>query len=140
MILIDDKKAKYEKIYDTICDYLDNEFNKNNYCDFKNDKCIANREGKSKKDIMGCCYSFKEKWGFYFDHRLCKYLVNKNCEIRCMACKLFTCKYLKENGIFFDIDALPGIAIFNKKQKEILKNSFFKPREEIIEMLLEKAK
>jgi len=35
-------KAKYEIIYDKVCDYLDNEFGKN-LCDFENDKCGEKR-------------------------------------------------------------------------------------------------
>lgn len=41
---ITDKKEQYTLIYENVCNYLDNQFRENNICDFKNDKCIANRE------------------------------------------------------------------------------------------------
>ena len=93
------KREQYEYIYDTICDELDETFSQNNYCDFKNDKCIANREKVSTKDIMGCCYSFKyTALGNITDRHLCKYLNNKKCSTKCLTCKLYTCKYLKDKG------------------------------------------
>lgn len=57
-LFIFDKKQQYEYIYDTVCEYLDNQFCKGNICDFKNDQCIANRENKTAHKDMGCCYSF----------------------------------------------------------------------------------
>lgn len=133
-----DKKALYEKIYDEMCDYLDNEFKKNNYCDFQNDKCIANRNGASVHDIMGCCYSFDNKM-IISNVRVCKHLKDKKCEIKCLTCKLFVCKYLKKKGISYNIDNILGEKYkLNKKEKDILKYNFFKTKEEIISKLLKK--
>lgn len=139
VLSIKNTEQRYSYIYDSVCDYLDTEFVKRNYCDFRNDQCIANRLGVSKKDIMGCCYSFDNKGGFYFNHRLCPYLENKKCTEKCITCKLFTCKYLKEKGISFPIEIFPLIPIFmDKKQQEIIKHNFFKTKSEMLSKLMKK--
>ena len=80
---ITDKKEQYTLIYENVCDYLDNQFREKNICDFKNDKCIANRENKTAHSIMGCCYSFEYcslfSPQFIKNERLCKYQQNRNC-------------------------------------------------------------
>lgn len=136
------KEQMYTVIYNTVCNFLDLQFSKNNYCDFKNDKCFANRDGVSVHPTMGCCYSFKYSKNplvFITDVKLCDYLNCKSCTIQCMACKLFTCKSLRKKGIYFDTHKILLLdSFFNSKQHLILQNSFFKTREEIIKKLLEK--
>lgn len=138
---ISDKRKQYTLIYEKVCDYLDKQFKEKNICDFKNDKCIANRENKSAHSIMGCCYSF-EYCSFFSPKliknvQLCKYQQNKNCTTKCITCKLFTCKYLKEKGIKFDSHKIPLLeCFFNKKQHSILTSNFFKTEEEILNELL----
>ena len=138
---ITDKKEQYTLIYENVCDYLDNQFREKNICDFKNDKCIANRENKTAHSIMGCCYSF-EYAGFFSpqfikNEQLCKYQQNRNCTTKCITCKLFTCKYLKEKGIKFDLHKILLLeCFFNKKQHSILTSNFFKTEEEIINNLV----
>ena len=138
----ENKRKIYEHIYEKICDYLDEEFNKNDYCNFINDKCIANRKNKSKHNIMGCCYSFKyTKTGKICDEKLCELLENKTCKDKCISCKIFTCKYLKSKKINFKITDFPLVkSSFNKKQIHILTSNFFKTKEEIISKLLEEDK
>ena len=51
---IKDLRKRYEFIYDYMCKYLDN--NVCVLCDFKDNRCIANRLGKSVHNINGCCY------------------------------------------------------------------------------------
>lgn len=134
-------KSKYSFIYDKVCQYLDNQFSKNNFCDFKNDKCIANRKGKAAHSTMGCCYSF-EYCSFFSPKfiqniQLCKHLGNKTCNTSCITCKLFTCEYLKEKGVKFDTHKILLLrCFFNNKQHHILKTNFFKTKEEILENLL----
>ena len=132
---------QYTLIYENVCDYLDNQFREKNICDFKNDKCIANRENKTAHSIMGCCYSFEYcslfSPQFIKNEHLCKYQQNRNCTTKCITCKLFTCKYLKEKGIKFDSHKLPLLeCFFNKKQHSILTSNFFKTEEEIINNLV----
>lgn len=142
-LFIDDIKQQYEYIYDTVCNYLDFKFKQNNFCDFKNDKCIANRLNISAHPNMGCCYSFV--YAGFFDIqlikniRICQHLDFKNCKAKCISCKLFTCKYLKRKNIIFNSHNILLLdCFFNKKQHLILESNFFKTREEIIQKLLEK--
>lgn len=137
-----DPKRQYEYIYDTVCQQLDKKFQKNNYCEFKDNSCIANRNGYTKDCKMGCCYSF-ECVGMLniINRRRCIHLQNKHCDTACIACKLYTCKYLREKGIYFDCNKILIIdCFFNKKQKEIIQKNFFKTREQILNKLLEKSK
>lgn len=144
VLTLPSKKEKYEFIYDTICNYLDNEFHKCNICDFKNNQCIANRENRyCGHTTMGCCYSFD--YAGAFDPRfvknvkLCKYMKDKLCSTKNISCKLFTCKYLKEKNISFNTHKILLLdCFFNKKQHEIITSNFFRKREEILEKLLEK--
>lgn len=56
VILTKEKNQKYEYIYDEVCKSLDNSFIKSNFCDFKNNKCVAQRHKIfypiNKKDRM----------------------------------------------------------------------------------------
>lgn len=138
-------KEKYEFIYDNVCKSLDNEFYCKNICDFKDDKCIASRNGRSCHEKMGCCYSFE--YAGLFDFRIvknvkvCKYLQNKKCSTSNISCKLFTCRYLKEKNVCFDSHKILLLECFlNKKQHEIIKSNFFRTREEILDKLLENNK
>ncbi|MCL2860547.1 MAG: hypothetical protein FWF46_08420 [Oscillospiraceae bacterium] len=139
ILSIKDKKIQYELIYDAVCNKLDNNFIEKNYCDFKGTKCIAQRENKAIHQTMGCCYSFKDTFLGYTKAELCKFLNQTKCETKCMACKLFTCKYLKEKGIHFKAkDDILLSCFFNKKQLEILSANFFTKKEVVISKLLEK--
>lgn len=144
-IFIDNITEKYEYIYDTVCEYLDSEFSKNNFCDFKNDSCIANRKKYSSHSTMGCCYSFEYSkfWEptFIKNIKVCNHLNCKTCNTKCISCKLYTCKYLKDNNIQFKIDNILLLdCFFTKSQFLILKYNFFHKREEIINKLLEHNK
>lgn len=89
---IDDINMRYSRIYDELNEYLDKDFIKNNYCDFQNNRCIAQRHINiyplSRKN--GCCYKEISK---------CNHLNEGKCTISCMACKLFSCPYLSKMGI-----------------------------------------
>ena len=140
---IKDQKSKYEFIYDITCKYLDDQFIQNNYCDFKNNQCFANRNNSTAHCDMGCCYSFE--YASFFEPtfikntHLCKYLKNKTCSTYCIACKLFTCKALRKKNIHFEINKYLLLnCFFDSKQHLILKHNFFKTKEEILVKLLEK--
>jgi len=128
----DELRQRYEFIYDVICNSLDKEFENNNYCDFQNDKCIANRLGRSRKKTMGCCYPYDD-----VNPKVCKYLENKKCTAQCISCKLSTCGYLKERNIKFNINKfLLAKSLFSRKQLDVLRFNFFKPKELILDKLI----
>ena len=127
-------KEKYEYIYDAVCDYLDNDNMKNNYCDFKNDVCVAKRSVSNGKIVtMGCCHKFSH-YNIFGKMKLCDYFKNKRCSIKCITCKLFMCDYLKVKYRIKDITLLD--CFFNIPQKIIIKYSFYTPKEKIIKKLL----
>ena len=133
----------YSYIYDAICEDLDDKFSKFNYCDFSNDKCIAQRAGVSAHSTMGCCYmhTYSKIMSMPIDLGICKFLDNKKCVYKCITCKLFTCKYLRDRGIKFSIkDYMVYRNFFNKKQYKILEKTFFTPKEKIIELLIRENK
>ena len=124
------KEERYDYIYDTVCKYLDDRIINENYCEFKDDVCIKFRE-EDPSHKNGCCeYSGRGK---------CKYLIDSVCTMKtCMACKLFTCKYLYEHkGIRQRINDYPLIKyFFNNNQKYILECSFWTPKEIVMKRLL----
>ena len=134
----------YRKIYDNVCNFLDYEFKKNNYCDFINNQCFANREKTSAHSAMGCCYSFKFSQNPFAKELLnnikqCQYLNCNKCSIKSISCKLFTCNSLQKKGIKYDTHKILLLdCFFNNKQHLILSKNFFKTKEEIISKLLEK--
>ena len=125
---IKNKKERYEYLYDVVCDYLDSCFRGKNLCEFKNDKCLGDRNKKFEKSC-GCCNGK--------NRGTCKYLVNGSCSIKCMGCKLFTCPSLRKKGIKFRIKDIPLLNyFFNLRQKEVLAYTIFTPRDEVIERLI----
>lgn len=127
-INLKDKKERYIYIYDTVCSYLDKRI-ATNYCEFKNDQCIRDRlKGNNHKN--GCC----ECKG----RGKCQYLINSVCTMKsCMACKLFTCKTLRERGIVEHINDYVLIKyFFTSKQKDILRFSYWTPKEIVIDRLI----
>lgn len=143
-LTIVDIKERYEYIYDAVCDYLDNKFTENNYCDFIDDKCVVNRKPTSKNKCMGCCYSFYIDWLMNMcDKKLCQHfdLIEKKCTTKCLPCKLYTCLHLEKQGVYFSIYNFPGLnKIFTKNQMWVLRNNCFKTKEQIIERLIEVRK
>lgn len=134
----------YIKIYDSVCEFLDNEFSRNNYCEFKDNKCFANRNKTSAQPTMGCCYSFKYSQNPFAkdlltDVKQCQYLNCATCSIKSISCKLFTCNSLQKKGIKFNTHKILLLdCFFNNKQHLILSKSIFKTKEQIINKLLEK--
>ena len=123
-----DKFKRYEYIYDTVCSYLDERI-KTGYCKFIDDICIRDRnKGNGHKN--GCC----ECKG----RGKCKYLINSECTLgNCMACKLFTCKTLRKMGITHSLDEYVLTKyFFSSKQKDILRFSYWTPRELVLDRLM----
>lgn len=123
-------KKRYELIYDYMCEYLDNNVCK--LCDFKNDRCKANRKGVSVHDINGCCYFRNE--GF------CKLFKDKKCTNPNISCKLFMCSLIEKEMGFTSVpkNYLMLNYFFNYRQKELLRRNYRRKKEETIEKLLKK--
>ena len=111
---IKDLEKRYSYIYDVVCNYLDNEFINKNICDFKDNKCISVRNhSHCSNSCNGCCYGT--------NRGLCKNFKDGKCIIKSISCKLFTCRYLKKQGIKFSINDINLLKyFFNIKQKYLL--------------------
>ena len=121
-------KERYDFIYDVVCDYLDEEIEKKDYCKFVNDICIKYRE-KNSSHKNGCCENKCRG--------RCPYLIESKCLLNCISCKFFVCPILRKMGIRHNINDFVLIKFFfNRKQKYILQFSYFTPKNVIIERLL----
>ncbi len=127
---IKDKRERYSYIYDVVCDYLDNEFIHKNKCEFCNNKCAAIRNGYHfEESVAGCCYGRRRG--------TCKNFKNNICSIKSIACKLFTCKYLKKQNIRYKINDIPLLKyFFDIIQKYIMSMAIMTDKEETIDMLI----
>lgn len=123
-------------IYDYMCDYLDDEFNTFNLCDFKNNKCVSRRDleckGCRNPLTYGCCYT---------KGRVCPNLINNRCSIKSLPCKFFTCRYLEKRGIKYrPWDYLIIRLFLSYRQMIILDQTLYTPKDIIINKLLKKNK
>ena len=130
-----DIHKKYELLYDYLYNYLVESWQDNNHCDFKDNKCIANRKGVSVHEDNGCCW--RRGIG------LCTYLTEdkKICSCESISCKFFTCSYLRRKGINFKPKKIPLVNDFlNRKQKSIIVRKLFLPKNEVIDLLIKHDK
>lgn len=139
-IFFNSRYERYNYIYDTVCEYLDNSFYGKNLCDFKNNKCGEKRLTNSNSCI-GCCNHYKIKLlGPLLTNNLtpCEYLKEDyTCGAKCIGCKLFTCDYLEKKRIKFRIkDILLLDTFFNPLQKYFIKTMVFTPKEQVIKRLM----
>ena len=125
---IKNKYERYSYIYDQVCNYLDDLFQKKNYCEFKNNKCFANRL-KTFEKTCGCCINNKgEK---------CKFFDKDHCTIKCSGCKFYICPQLKKKKGSIKIKEIPIAYYFlNPRQIIVLRYTVFTPKEEIINKLI----
>lgn len=126
IININDIKQRNEIIYDYIYNYLNKDFIANDYCDFRNDKCVAQRHFNlypiSRKD--GCCFT---------QIRKCPHLEKGKCDIECIACRLFSCPYLTKRGVGYWANEFVLLnAFLNKKQRKHLIFDFYQSKENIL--------
>lgn len=130
-------KERYSKIYDIICDYLDNEFICKNVCGFKNGICSRRQhmidKGVAKKTYTnGCCYGYKE-------NKVCEHLKNGRCSIKNIACKTFTCPFLKLRGKRYSINKLYFARyFFNSRQKFYMENTYFVDKDIVLDGILKR--
>lgn len=125
------KEKQYEKIYDEIYSYLKKDFVANHYCDFKNNKCVAQRHFSF--------YPFNKKNGCCFTRiKTCPHLQKGgSCDVECMACRLFSCPYLTKRGITYSANEFVLLkAFFTKKQRKHLVFDFYKTKSELLKALL----
>ena len=136
-VQIENKKDRYNYLYDEICYYLDHACSENNLCDFKNDKCFVKRN----TDVtMGCCHHFPDKrFGMLYQKELiqCEYLGEKGCTTKSIGCKMFMCDEIIKKGYKFTVyNVLPIRYFFNFIQKIIIKTSVFHTKEETMKRLI----
>lgn len=129
-INLKDLRMRYSYIYDVVCEYLDKSFEKNNWCDFQNNRCVAVRnKTHCSESLCGCCYGSKRG--------ICKNLDKNHCKIKSLSCKLFSCRYLKKRKKNIKINDIVLLKyFFNTKQKFIIEYSIFKDKDEMIDLLL----
>ncbi|MBR4110532.1 MAG: hypothetical protein IKK43_02440 [Clostridia bacterium] len=146
-IMIKDISKRNEFIYDTVCDYLDSKFKGCNVCDFKKDKCVANRAHAINNNIMGCCHSFGyAKFYeplFIKNIKVCQYMQNRTCATKNISCKLFTCRLVKKQHPEFNFKIKRILLLdcfFTQKQQDVLQYNYFRTKEQILEKLQEKNK
>lgn len=128
---IDDIKKRNAKIYDEVYSYLNDDFISNKYCDFKNNKCVAQRRHRlyppNRKN--GCCF---------MKIRQCPNLKDGDCTVECLACRLFACPYLTKMGIgYWASDFILLKAFFNKEQRKHLVFDFYEPKGKILDKMLQ---
>ena len=124
----------YEYVYDTVCKDIDNMFSIYRFCDFRNDKCLSQRH----KSLFTNNYPVPDKDGCCFNvYRKCEYLKEHGgCEVRCLACKLYTCPYITKLGVgLYTSEILLMKAFFNNNQRRDSVFEFFQPEEKVLKKI-----
>ena len=119
---------RYEYIYDLICEKLEYDINKYGYCLFEDNKCIAQRDSQKwpENEYNGCCYDINKR-------EECSHLSCKQCDTKCISCRSFTFKYLKDRGIGYNIHKNVHARCFlNMLQRPELVWNFFMNKEDIL--------
>ena len=132
-----DIKTRYSLLYDEICNYLDYDFVIKNVCGFKDNLCSRRQsmiEKNIKKDtyLNGCCHSYKEG-------KDCEHLKNGRCSIKNIACKLYTCPYLRKKGKNYSINKISFAKhFFNLRQKFYIQNTYFVDKDVVLKGILKR--
>lgn len=134
-LIVREKKERNSHIYDLLCTEIEESLKDGDFCVFENNQCIARRDRKNNKakwpknDWNGCCYDIEKKEN-------CKYLHHTACDIQCISCRIFTCRYLKDRGFDYDIRKNIQVKCFlNVFQIPVLIWNFFTPKEVILKSL-----
>lgn len=131
IINIASSEKQHEKIYDEVYSYLKKDFISNNYCDFKNNKCVAQRHFS--------IYPFNRKNGCCFTRiRTCPHLQKGgSCNVECMACRLFSCPYLSKRGITYYANEFVLLKAFlTKNQRKHFVLDFYTPKSKVLKKVL----
>lgn len=125
------EKDRYEYIYGTVCDDLDQFFSTFGFCDFRENQCFSQRH----KDIFKNHYPVPKRNGCCFNvYRKCKHLQKDgSCDTKCLACKLYTCPFLGRMKIGIMVSEVLLLRSFlNREQKRDVIYQFFTPQETIL--------
>lgn len=127
IINITNLKERNEQIYNEVYFYLKKDFVANNYCDFRNNKCVAQRHISiypiNRKN--GCCFT---------QVRTCPHLNNGNCNVECLACRLFSCPYLTKRGVGYWANEIILLkAFYTKQQRKHVIFDFYKSKTKVLE-------
>ncbi|MBQ6404985.1 MAG: hypothetical protein IJJ63_02910 [Bacilli bacterium] len=120
---IKNKYQRLEYVYQTLCDILDKDIEKN-ICEFdKNGLCIAQRKGKCPSKINGCCGT-------------CQYIGKKGCTITSLSCKTFYCSYLQKTKKPINYKNIKLYQYFlSIPQKLIIEANFWNTKEDNLKLL-----
>ena len=132
---IKDRRKRISYIYDYLCNYFDEDMKKNNYCEFKNGTCIANRLGYSVHKDNGCCYQYKKG--------LCKHLTDKGCSSPNPSCKIFMCEYLNKEKKVPNYDTRKVFltkCLFSFKEHAFFRRQYFITKKEYLDKYFKKVK
>ena len=113
------RKKRIDYIYDYCCEYIDNYCKNKDFCKFKSNKCLNQ---KNTKFSNGCC-------------RGCSYQSKKGCTTSNLTCKLFYCSTVKENNKTISFNDLKILKLFNIRNRAIVKHNFFVNRETFLKDL-----
>ena len=135
-VQMQNKKERYEFLYNEICFYLDDVCRSNNLCEFCDDKCFV----KKDTDVtMGCCHHFPNKYfGMFYQKEMvpCEYLGEHGCTTQTIGCKLFMCDDINKKGYKFTVFNVLLIRYFyNFIQKIIIKCGIFTTKEKVMKYL-----
>ena len=130
-----EKDARYEYIYDTVCKDMDEMFSIFGFCNFKENKCVAQRHKTffnryPVPETDGCCFKVVRKC----EHN------NKDgtCKVKCLPCKLFTCPYLGKLDVGIRASELILMrSFFNNKQKRTSIHKFYNSKEFLLKRIKE---
>lgn len=118
---IKNRKKRITFIYDSTCNYIDNFYNNENICGFKNCQCYIQR--KNDKNLKyGCC-------------RKCLYKSDKGCTTKNIACKLFNCSEVSCRRKVITYKDLKILKLLSLRQRTIIKSDFFSLREDVLKDL-----
>lgn len=139
VLSISSKEERYSYLYDLICDYLDNEFRSINICGFNCGICkkrqnMINRDIKKETYDNGCCYGYKSG-------KNCEYLIpGVGCSIKNIACKLYTCFYLRKRGYRYKLkDIYLARYFFNHRQRFYIENTYFVDKDIVMKGILKRG-
>ena len=120
---IKNKYQRLEYVYQTLCDILDKDIEKN-ICEFdKKGLCIAQRKGKCPSKINGCCGT-------------CQYIGKKGCTITSLSCKTFYCGYLQKTKKPINYKNIKLYQYFlSIPQKLIIEANFWNTKEDNLKLL-----
>ena len=118
---IKSRKKRITYIYDSACEYIDNFYNGENICGFKNCKCYVQRS-KHLDNKNGCC-------------RFCIYATDKGCPSKNLACKLFNCSEVYSRRKVLTYKDLKTLKVLSVRQRYILKSGYFSLREDVLKDL-----